>query len=131
MKTNNNVLEYIISEINQSVARLGINTTLSISEDKDYAGKEYLKVTSTPFQTMPVLFKEIKLKGKISLFEKDNDVKIIVGLEYRYQTFDSGSNGHTLGTFIFVTSKEFWENYDGKRPSSLRYEIDKVKGLSI
>lgn len=131
MKTNNNVLEYIISEVNQSVARLGINTCLSLITEKDYAKNDYLKVTSTPFHTMPVLFKEIHLEGRVDLFEKGNDVKIVVTLEYRYKTFENGNNGHSLGTFIFVTSKDFWESYEGNHPSSLRLEIDKVKGLTI
>lgn len=117
--------------IEMSSVQVAINTCLSLISEKDYAKNDYLKVISSPFQTMPVLFKEIKLEGRVDLFEKGNDVKIVVTLEYRYKTFENGSNGHSLGTFIFVTSKDFWENYDGNRPSSLRLEVDKVKGLTI
>ena len=33
---NLNVLKYIVKDVNLSVARLGINTELSIAEEKDY-----------------------------------------------------------------------------------------------
>lgn len=131
---NLNVLNYIVKDINLSVARLGINTQLSVVEEKDYAGNPYLKVCSTPFQTMPVMFKDITLEGNIYVEEDNRNedaMKVTVRLNYRYHYFDGGSNGHPLGDCQFTVDKDYWKNWDGVNENWASSNIYKIKGLAI
>lgn len=134
METNLNVLNYIVKDINLSVARLGINTQLSIVEKKDYKNKPYLAIGSTPFQTMPIIFKTIKLNGYIYVLEdekNENIVKVVASLDYHYQTFDDGSNGHSLGRVQYEVDKEYWTRQGDIDERYAQNYIDKTKGLSI
>ena len=132
-KMNMNVLNYIVKDINLSVARLGINTQLAVVEKKDYKGESYLAIESTSFQTMPMIFKRINLIGGIGVQDKGDDENIIVAvrLNYKYQTFYDGSNGHQLGQFKFEIAKHCWDKWDGKDETWAKFEIRKVQGLSI
>lgn len=130
---NMKVLDYIVKEVNLSVSRLGINTQLQLVEKKDCKDNPYLAIDSTPFQTTPMIFKSIKLDGNITFIPTNADegkVIIAVGLSYRYQTFDDGSNGHKLGTFIFNVEQHCWDKWDGDK-TFVKYEIEKVQGLEI
>ena len=134
MKTNTNVLNYIVKDINLSVARLGINTQLSVVTDEDYAGREYLKVESTPFQTMPVLFRAINIEGSVYVHQSKTDeeiIEVIVALDYRYTFFNGGSNGHTLGNFKYEVDKRCWDTWNGENNRFIDNRIYKVHGLSI
>ena len=127
------VLDYIVKDVNLSVSRLGINTQLQVVEKKDCKDKPYLVIDSTPFQTTPMIFKSIKLDGNITIVQAESDdetVTVAIGLSYRYQTFEDGSNGHRLGTFIFDIDKHCWDKWDGDK-TFVKYEIKKVQGLEI
>lgn len=131
---NINVLNYIVKDINLSVARLGINTQLSLVEKESYVKTQYWEIDSTPFQTMPMIFKDIKLKGDVYILEdgkKEGVVKITVRLDYRYHCFDGGSNGHQLGLITYEIDKYFWNEWDGKNENSAKYEINKTQGIAI
>ena len=134
METNMNVLNYIVKDINLSVARLGINTQLSVVEERDYRNEPYLAIDGTPFQTMPMVFKTIKLDGKVYILEdkKNEDIiKVAVRLDYRYQTFDDGSNSHELGMVEYEVDKDYWSRWDGVYDKYARNYIFKTKGLAI
>lgn len=134
METNLNVLNYIVKDINLSVARLGINTQLSIVEKKDYKNKPYLAIDSTPFQTTPIIFKTIKLDGYIYVLEdekNENIVKVVASLDYHYQTFGDGSNGHSLGRVQYEVDKEYWTRQGDVDERRVQNYISKTKGLSI
>ena len=131
---NLNVLNCIVKDINLSVARLGINTQLSVVEKKDYAGNPYLKVCGTPFQTMPMMFKDITLEGNIYVEEDNRNedaMKVTVRLDYHYHYFDGGSNGHHLGECQFTVDKDYWNKWDGVNEEWASSNICKIKGLAI
>lgn len=132
---NINVLNYIVKDINLSVARLGINTQLSLVEKESYVKTQYWTIDSTPFQIMPMIFKDIKLTGDVYILEdekKEDVIKVAVRLDYRYHCFDGGSNGHQLGLITYEIDKHFWNQWDGKdREKIAKYEINKVQGLEI
>lgn len=135
LKTNKSVLDYIVKDIKVSVSRLGINTNFSLVEDKEYTtGRPYLKVVSTPFQTMPVIFKEINLEGDFYArpsMKDDETIEVVICLEYRYSCFDGGSNGHRLGNFKYEVEKHCWDTWDGEDEQFIRYRINKVNGMEI
>ena len=132
-KMNMNVLNYIVKDINLSVARLGINTQFAVVEKKDYKGESYLAIESTSFQTMPMIFKRINLIGGIGVQDKGDDENIIVAvrLDYKYQTFDDGSNGHRLGEVRYEVNKAYWETWDGTKEEWTHFSIFKVRSLDI
>ena len=117
------VVTYIVNDITMSCRRLGIDTVFYIKED----GNSYEKLVSTSFQTMPVLFKEIHLEGRIYLEEDVDCVKVVIPLSYKYKTFDNGENGHVLGKVIYVVEKD----YISKKIRDISTYVSKVKGISI
>lgn len=130
---NMHVLSYIAKDITLSVTRLGINTRLLVVEKKDYKNNPYLVFESTPFQTTPMMFKEIKLEGNIYIREDETDdgfIYVIVDLDYRYNFFDGGSNGHKLGMCKYKICRGYWDAFDSSS-AGVEYETRKVQGLTI
>ena len=131
------VLDYIINDVEITIHRLGINAQLSIEVEKDYRGNEYEKLVSTSFQTMPMLFKDIRLDGNIAIRDKvdaPNDfLEVYVYLYYYYHTFDNGSNGHTLGRIVFEVDKRTNEKMkeSGKESNYTSMIVRKVQSLEI
>lgn len=125
------IQEYILSELQTSIMRLGINAQLKLKVEKDYRGQEYLALESTKFQTQPVMFKECWLEGTISINEKDENEKgffVYVRLEYRWKAFSGGYNGTDLGKAHFFVEKDLPENLSEE---NARYYVDKVNGIEI
>lgn len=126
-KLQKNVLEYIVSDLQMTINRLGINATLSTKIAKDYRGEEFVKIVSTPFQTMPVLFKEITIDGTIGTGEEDEkNVEVGIRLNYAYTHFRGGGNGHELGIVRYVVEKNIPE-----KCMDLRYFIHKTDSIEI
>ena len=131
------VLDYIINDVETTIHRLGINAQLSIEVEKDYRGNEHAKLVSTSFQTMPMLFKDIRLDGNIAIRDKvdaPNDfLEVYVYLYYYYHTFYNGSNGNTLGRIVFEvdkrTNEKMIEN-EGKS-NYISMIVRKVQSLEI
>lgn len=124
---NDSALKYILSDIELTCKRLGINAKFSIKTEKDYSGKPYELIESTSFQTMPMLFKEIHIEGNIAAMSTTGSIRVIAILEYRYKTFESGYNGCALGKVIY----EVDNMYDGKRPENAHMYIEKIKSINI
>ena len=131
------VLDYIINDVETTIHRLGVNAQLSIKVEKDYRGNEYEKLVSTSFQTMPMLFKDIRLDGNIAIRDKvdaPNDfLEVYVYLYYYYHTFDNGSNGHTLGRIVFEVDKRTNEKMieNGGKSNYISMIVRKVQSLEI
>ena len=123
------VKEYILSELQTSVMRLGINTQLNLVVKKDYRGGEYLALESEKFQTQPVIFKEVWLEGTISVIdEKEKAYEVCVRLEYNWRSFTGGTNGTDLGRCHFEVDKELPENLTSE---NVCYYVDKRRGIEI
>jgi hypothetical protein len=65
---NKEIVNYIISDIELTLQRLGINVQLSIEQCEDYKHEKFDKLISTSFQTVPMLFKEIHIDLLVRLF---------------------------------------------------------------
>ena len=123
------VQEYILSELQNSVMRLGINAQLKFKEEKDYRGGKYLAVESTKFQTQPVMFKEVWLEGVISVTdEKENAIEVCVRLEYNWRSFSGGTNGTDLGKCYFDVDRELPEKLTSE---NVCYYVNKLRGVEI
>jgi len=93
MKTkeiNQDVKKYILRDIELTLLRLGINVTLEMDE--------HGHIDSTPFQTMPVLFKEWKIYGTCRISEDSNDFYYLnISLSLDWKHFGYGENGCSFG----------------------------------
>lgn len=131
------VLDYIINDVETTIHRLGINAQLSVEIRKDYRGNEYEEFVSTSFQTMPMLFKEIRLEGSIAIRDKvdapDDFLEVYINLDYHYHTFGNCSNGHTLGRIVFEVDKRTNEKMreNGKESNYISMIVRKIQSLEI
>lgn len=127
---NKEIVNYIISDIELTLQRLGINVQLSIEQREDYKHEKFDKLISTSFQTVPMLFKEIHIEGDINVMTKATEedyYKVIINLDVRYTHFNGGTNGYELGKIMYVADK----SYNGTDTKHINIYVDKVKTLAI
>nr|UVX63911.1 MAG: hypothetical protein [Bacteriophage sp.] len=127
---NKEIVNYIISDIEQTLQRLGFNVQLSIEQCEDYKHEKFDKLISTSFQTVPMLFKEIHIEGDINVMTKATEedyYKVIINLDVRYTHFNGGTNGYELGKIMYVADK----SYNGTDTKHINIYVDKVKTLAI
>lgn len=121
------VLDYIVADVQVSVARLGINATLSTEVTKNYRGEDLLEIISSPFQMMPVIFKEIRIDGTITVVkETDEGMEVYVRMDYAYTHFNGSTNGCELGRIHYAVEKNIPE-----KTTELRFYIRRLHGLEI
>lgn len=95
------IRNYIAYDVQVMLKRLGIKTVVGYNIARDYRGRDYLKIVTTSFDTMPVMFKEIHIESSEIIVEKSKDVKytdVKFRLDFRYTHWDNGTNGCTLGS---------------------------------
>lgn len=127
---NKEIANYIISDIELTLQRLGFNVWLSIEQCEDYKHEKFDKLISTSFQTVPMLFKEIHIEGDINVMTKATEedyYKVIINLDVRYTHFNGGTNGYELGKIMYVADK----SYNGTDTKHINIYVDKVKTLAI
>ena len=127
---NKEIVNYIISDIELTLQRLGFNVQLSIEQCEDYKHEKFDKLISTSFQTVPMLFKEIHIEGDINVMTKATEedyCKVIINLDVRYTHFNGGTNGYELGKIMYVADK----SYNGTDTKHINIYVDKVKTLAI
>lgn len=127
---NKEIVNYIISDIELTLQRLGIKVQLSIEQCEDYKHEKFDKLISTSFQTVPMLFKEIHIEGDINVMTKATEedyCKVIINLGVSYAYFDGETNGHKLGRVMYVVDK----SYNGTGTKRINIYVDKVKTLAI
>lgn len=123
------VQEYILSELQNSVMRLGISAQLKLVVNKDYRGIEYLAIESEKFQTQPVMFKEVWLDGVLEVLkEKEDAYEVYAKLDYNWRSFTGGTNGTDLGKCYFEVDKELPEKLTSE---NVCYYVDKRRGIEI
>lgn len=123
------VLDYILSEVQNSVMRLGINAQLRIRTKKDYRGEPFIAIESDKFQTMPVLFKEVTIEGGISVTGEPNGmIEVFVRLDYCWRSFTGGTNGTELGAMYFWVEKDLPAEIED---DSYHFYIQKKRGLEL
>lgn len=114
---------YIVKCIETALRRLCINTRVMLGADKD----DNPRFESEDIQTTPALFKSIKVKGDGEIRETDNDTifTLSLGVTYRYEHFDGGSNGANIGTLHFlISNRDGWQDVNFK-DLSLTFYVEK------
>ena len=123
------VQEYILSELQNSVMRLGISAQLKLVVNKDYRGIEYLAIESEEFQTQPVMFKEVWLGGVLKVSEEKEDAYgVYASLDYNWRSFTGGTNGTDLGRCYFEVDKELPEKLTS---GNVCHYVNKRRGIEL
>ena len=94
----------IANIVKTQLMKRGINVDVAISSKQTRSGNEYVGVKTSPFQTTPVIYKEICIDGGgvFSEVEGREDVfTLALSLDFRMTYFTNAYNGVTLGT-IFI-----------------------------
>ena len=77
-------------------------TDVEIAMDKTYSGKDYVKIASTFFQTIPSLFKNVRITGYAEPYvDEKGNIRLIFHFSYKWETYSGGTNGTELGYMIF------------------------------
>jgi len=134
------VREYILSQVNETLARLGVSEQVVETEtwEDKYRGTLHYKFKSAPIRQMPMMFKAVVVEGymvsieleegdRLYEYTEENDL-VVVNLDYSWQSFSRGTNGTEIGRMIFAVSKKLPETENSKY---LEYAIYKLEGLSI
>lgn len=101
----------IINAVKDKLLKLGVKVDdvlidKFISPNDD---KEYIRIATSTFNTTPTIYKSICVKGNGCLTEvKDhpNVYDLCITIDYRFEYFNGGSNGVTIGTFHFRVFQE-------------------------
>lgn len=129
-EVSKDVLDYIVSDINLSLTRLGISEPLvDITTDSEKK-KGYLKyATKSAIKQMPMIFKELVVSGSIYCEEDGEDFYLVsVNLYYSWSSFGGGYNGTELGNIVYRVDKRI-PKIESKR--ELQHYIRKKRGLEI
>lgn len=94
----------IANIVKTQLMKRGINVDVAIFSKPTRNGNDFVGVKTSPFQTMPVIYKEIYIDGG-GVFDKvegREDVFVLaLSLDFRMTYFTNAYNGVTLGT-IFI-----------------------------
>ena len=132
------VIDYIISEVNLTLSRLGVNGTLKeVKDPKSKLARLYYE--TEPIPHTPAMFRKLIVTATLltphmpenSIYYKASQAfdLISVDLDYRYESFDKGTNGSSIGTILFGISHNIPTVIDDCLGIDLY--VRKIKGLEI
>ena len=95
----NEIKDIILNSIQRIVPQV---TDVEISMEKTYNGRDYIEVTSTFFQTIPSIFKYLRITGVAEPYVEENgNIRLIFHFSYNWGNYTGGTNGTELGLMIF------------------------------
>ena len=132
MEIRKEIRERILSEVNESLARLGISEPLVETEaykDKQGNVQHYNSMTA-PIKQMPKMFKQLFVVGQMEAYESKDPkrVEVCVRLDYAYNHYNSGSNGCDLGRVYFTVDKDLPKEIEAEHAW---WYVRKTRGLEI
>lgn len=139
------VRDYILSEVNLTLSRLGISEKIVETEEWEDNCRNNIKYRfeSPAIKQMPVMFKKLIVEGYMVVIEpkdendrfyayKDKADFVVVNLDYSYKHFDMGSNGCSIGRMIFRVDKNLPESFESKFfGRTVGDYVYKIEGLKI
>lgn len=103
------VYNELLNDVKNECKKIGINAEFAIVTGKNYRGEEYQYIKSSSFKTMPKMFDEIHVEGRIweSAFEEIEGYHYItVDLHYCYTLPTCGQNGHDFGRIQYEITND-------------------------
>lgn len=98
------MLNTIAENAKERLMRLGINAEVKVEVKNNRRNEAHVELTTSSFNTMPVIYKSITVDGSASLESvdgRDDVYDLVFWLSYRFETFTGGFNGTTLGKLKF------------------------------
>ena len=125
MITFNDFTEEMCNDIKSAVKdcllKLGVDVDVNISaETYSHRSEEYIVVETSEFNTTPVIYKSIYVRGSGTLQEVEGHegvYDLYIPLGYYFKYFDGGSNGVSIGTMYFRVFAE------GQRVAKVSFSI--------
>lgn len=101
---NEGSIKDMCKSLKTTFLRMGVNVDFEISEKIIYDGSLLIKAISTPFNTMPVMFREVRVEceGRLRKNEENGSYEMDMSCYYRYCLFDGGTNGCNVGIAHFT-----------------------------
>lgn len=129
MNLDKRAIEYVLKEVEVTMARLGVYTKFEYFMTKDYRGDDVLKAKSEPFRITPMVFKEIWIEGTFfALNNEEGEFELGINLGYHWKSFRGGSNGTELGTICYKVDMDMPLP---KKIEDFHYCFLKVKSIEI
>lgn len=95
----------IKSAVKDCLLKLGVDVDVNISaETYSHRSEEFIVVETSEFNTTPVIYKSICVKGSGTLHEVEEQegvYDLYIPLDYHFKYFDGGSNGVSIGIMYF------------------------------
>lgn len=125
------VLNYIICDINKSLARLGVNAPLGDAKPTRRQDSYEAKTLGLVKQE-PVIFETLMIEAYITnRGTKDGICNISVGLSWRWTHFGGGSNGCDLGWVEYCVNEEALPEKEVNDFRDMSYYVRRTHGLTI
>ena len=134
-KIQQNILDYILKDVNVTLERLGVSEKVEVVEEKAIREKYYYNIESKPIKVTPMIYKETIMKGYIMDIEAEEGKGICrkghriiqVSISYDFKYFGGGRNGVELGVALYSVEKDIAED----EAEQLPYMIRKVQSINI
>jgi hypothetical protein len=107
-------IENITVAIQTELLKRGFTAPLSAKEKGTGERGYHFDITSQPFNTVPVIMKEITIEARVWVSESDRKNILNVGtrVDVRYSHFSGGTNGTELFTFYCLIRNDRDEIFD-------------------
>ncbi len=128
-KLRKEVRDYVLSEVNERLARLGVNESIATLEEKTMKnGDTYYKGVSAPIRQMPKMFKKLVVVCEVNAYGHDETTELRVNLRYAYDHYNGGSNGCDIGNMWFEVKNDMPNDVDAE---NVWFYIKGHRGLEI
>lgn len=94
----------IVSAAKKSLLKLGINVDVSLSAETLKNGDARIVIETSTFQTTPVIYESVYVYGYgniVKLEDAKHVHELTILLSYRFNYFDGGTNGVSIGILRF------------------------------
>lgn len=110
---NESSIKDMCDSLKTTFLRMGVNVDFEISEKMIYDGSLLIKAISTPFNTIPVMFREVRVEceGRLRKNEENSSYEMDMSCYYRYSLFNGSTNGCDIG-IAHITIRGCDENKD-------------------
>ena len=104
-------MHFIKNTIQRQLLKLGIGAYVDLDAHKIYNGKELICFTTSSFNSTPVIYENIRVKGEGFLVSSEHPVNgcyetyLNFSVNYEFDYFSGAHNGVSIGETSFVFSE--------------------------
>ena len=103
---NEDGIRKLKTSLKNILCAMGIHVeNVFITEKRIYDGRLLVEVKTTEFQTVPTMFKSVRVEGEGLIKEDDKVFRLPLSLSFMWDCWDGGRNGVDLGLCRFIICK--------------------------